>query len=78
MAAGKNYLKTSLMGGVPAEIQIYYNEDASILSTDPADIASGTIGAHMMVLPVFVDGGGQFILSPLDPASITGLAAYCA
>lgn len=74
MAAGKNYLKPSAFspGGTPAHINVYRNEDASEMSLDPGDISGGSF---VMPLDVLFDESGAFILCPVDPAEVTGLAA---
>lgn len=69
MAAGKNYLKTTAVPQMGAAgIPVYYNMAGTTVTLTPfAD-------CRVMMVPVLVDGGGHFILAPLDPASITGLA----
>jgi hypothetical protein len=77
MAAGKNYLKAEAFptGGTPAQIAIYRNEDASKMSLTVTDITAGeTIGAFVLNLDVLHDVGGHFVLVPVDPSEITGLA----
>lgn len=68
MAAGKNYLKTTAVPQVGAAgIPVYYLAGNDLSLTPFAD-------CRVMMLPVIKDGGGHFILSPLDPASITGMS----
>ena len=72
MAAGKNYLDTDAMKaaklGTPAALIVYFSA-AGVMTLVP------TTNYWQMKLPVHVDGSGPFINAPLDPASITGLAA---
>lgn len=72
MAAGKNYLDAVAMKaaklGMPAAIPYYFSA-AGVTTLNP------TANYWQGMLPVHVDGNGHFIHSPLDPASIAGLAA---
>ena len=70
----KCYLNTSaLRNGIPAQIIVYRNENASQMSLSAEDIAGPRF---MMPLQIFHEDGAHFIHCPVDPAEVAGLGGF--
>jgi hypothetical protein len=71
MAAGKAYLKTTVPNGI-GRLPVY-TKDGLAYTLEPS---GGEYWQEM--LPVYKDGGGHFVNTPIDKASITGYATWFA